>query len=627
MNISRLIITSAAAGILAAVFTGPALAAPASGHRPRPAVPVPAAAQSARTTTVNSLAAVSCTSASFCMAVGSNGPSTAAQIWNGSIWRALSVPVPGQLTGVSCLSATKCLVVGDGSSSGVLGQWWNGSTWRTANPLSPPGALISGVSCVSASMCIAVGSTGRSGFGHSMSEEWTGSAWRQLNTPDAGGPADGLRGVSCTSRLKCMAVGFDDISADAGLTLAMQWNGTSWTLLSVLPINEEISSGLSGVSCLSSSDCMAVGGFGGAPLAVHWDGSAWTELSTPGTGVWFGVSCVKGGNCIAVGGYPNGTGFRPALAAEWDGGTWQGLATANPDGRKDEILYGISCTSGVNCLGAGRYDAPAGAQLVLAERWDGASWQVPGSTGYLALTPDGRVASFNTSWYGSERGHLSPGTTAIAIAPYNTGGRAGYQNGGYLILDSSGQVANYNAPWYGSELGHRNGTPVAIAADPVTGGYLILNANGAVANYNAPWYGSQRGHLNGRTKAVSITVDPITGGYWILDSNGGIGNFHAPWLGSESGHVTSPPVAVASEPVPVTNGGYVILNANGSVTGYGTTTSGGEIRRHATGFAIDPETGGYWIINAGGGIASFNAPWFGSLARKTTRAPAGIAGV
>jgi len=290
LNIGRLIITSAAAGILAAVLTGPALAAPVSGHPPRPAFPVPAAASSAKTATVNSLDAVSCTSASFCMAVGGNGPGAAAQVWNGSIWRALSVPVPGFLTGVSCLSATKCLVVGD-RSAGVFGQWWNGSTWRTANLLNPPRGGISSVSCVSASMCMAVGgSTDESGIFRDMSQAWNGKGWRLLSTPDSEGVGSALYGVSCTSDLKCMAVGQDAFNNDAEETLTVQWNGTSWTHLSSPGDSDIDFAALSGVSCLSSSDCMAVGRGASrdpnGPLAAHWDGSAWTELSTPGTGAF-----------------------------------------------------------------------------------------------------------------------------------------------------------------------------------------------------------------------------------------------------------------------------------------------------------------------------------------------------
>ena len=620
MSIGRFAIVpvTALACVLAAGLTAPAGAAAAHRHPPRLRVPVPAASPA---TTSGGLADVSCPSASFCLAVGNNGTSPAAQVWNGSIWRAVSVPVSGSLSGISCVSPSGCMAVGNGPG-GLTGVWWNGSTWRAANPVSPPGTVINSVSCVSTSYCVAAGANSQA-----FTEAWNGTAWRVLNTPNTGGPDSGLDAVSCSSATNCMAVGWGMPDDEQQLTLAIQWNGTSWRLLSTPPDNFDISPTLLGVSCLSSSDCMAVGAGGGsngsAPLAVQWDGSTWTELSTPGTGIWYGVSCLIGGNCIAAG---VTTGGPPLLAqaAEWDGGTWQDLPTANPGSVNN--LYGISCANAADCMATGNYQVSGGADLSLGQRWNGDTWQVPLSTGYLALTPNGGVANFNVSWYGSQRGNLPSGTTAIAIAPYLTQGLSEYRNGGYLILGSNGGVYNFNAPWYGSERGHLNGTPVSIAADPETGGYWILNSNGGVDNYNAPWYGSQRGHLPGGTTARSITVDPLTGGYWILDSNGGIGNFHAPWFGSERGHVTSPPVAVAGVSEGG-DGGYAILNADGSVTGYGQiTTYGGEKNGHATGFTFDPETQGYWIINTNGGISNFNAPWFGSLAGKTNLAPTGIAG-
>jgi len=462
-----------------------------------------------------------------------------------------------------------------------------------------------------------------------MSQAWNGTAWRVLNTPDPGGPNSGLAGVSCSSATSCMAVGWAWPDNDQEITLALQWNGSSWQMLSTPPDNFNISPVLNGVSCLSSTDCMAVGSGGGsdgsAPLAVQWNGSTWAELSTPGTGTWFGVSCVTGGNCFAVGGSTPASGSQPSLAAEWDGGTWQVLNTLAAGSASG--LYGLSCENAANCMAVGSYEVPGGAWLDLDGAWNGVGWQVPLNTGYQALTPNGGLTNFNVSWYGSQRGHLPGGTTAIAIAPYQYG-QPGTQNepGGYLILDSNGGVANYNAPWYGSERADPNGTPVAIAADPLTGGYWILNSNGGVDNYNAPWHGSQRGHLPSGTTARSITVDPVTGGYWILDSNGGVANFNAPWFGSERGHAPSSPVAVVEDPQAAYPGGYVILNAGGSVEGYGhALTYGGETSAHATGLAFDLQTGGYWIINANGGIANFNAPWYGSLAGKTTQAPTGIA--
>ena len=42
-----------------------------------------------------------------------------------------------------------------------------------------------------------------------------------------------------------------------------------------------------------------------------------------------------------------------------------------------------------------------------------------------------------------------------------------------------------------------------------------------------------------------------------------------------------------------------------------------------TGIAADPATGGYWVLKSNGGVSNFNAPWYGSLARKI---PPGLRG-
>src|SRR5579864_4777134 len=71
-----------------------------------------------------SLNDVSCTSPSSCVAVGWDQRSptggsvlfTLAETWNGTAWRHVSTPTPGNsgvLGGVSCTSATACIAGGD----------------------------------------------------------------------------------------------------------------------------------------------------------------------------------------------------------------------------------------------------------------------------------------------------------------------------------------------------------------------------------------------------------------------------------------------------------------------------------------------------------------------------------
>ena len=68
------------------------------------------------------------------------------------------------LTGVSCTSASFCMAVGDYVNSGghlqTLTEAWNGKSWSLVSPAntnSNQSQRVTGVSCTSASFCMAVG--------------------------------------------------------------------------------------------------------------------------------------------------------------------------------------------------------------------------------------------------------------------------------------------------------------------------------------------------------------------------------------------------------------------------------------------------------------------------------------
>ena len=75
-----------------------------------------------------SLAAVSCSSAKSCRAVGQTGPVTLAESWNGAAWSVVTSPNQGNnddllnsngLAGVSCVSSTSCQAVGTWNADGT----------------------------------------------------------------------------------------------------------------------------------------------------------------------------------------------------------------------------------------------------------------------------------------------------------------------------------------------------------------------------------------------------------------------------------------------------------------------------------------------------------------------------
>ena len=258
---------------------------------------------------VPALTAVSCVTASFCEAVGDNAGGDAAARWNGTSWQAQ--PTPGEeYSAVSCPSATFCLAVG-----GSGGAIWNGTSWSAESlPLITYG-YYTGVSCVSASSCEVVGGNGAA--------SWNGTSWTAQAFPGPTGATGTsvLIKVSCPAATDCEAVGRSSAGA-----YSAAWNGTTWTAQAVLPIPSGAASDFPvGVSCTSATACTMVGysrgsasPFAELTLAEAWNGTSWSIQDTPNpaanSNMLDGVSCVTAGPCVAVGSAPDPGGYSATLA-------------------------------------------------------------------------------------------------------------------------------------------------------------------------------------------------------------------------------------------------------------------------------------------------------------------------
>ncbi len=166
---------------------------------------------------------VSCAGASSCTAAGRYDIGTAAsyqtltESWNGSTWSIVSSPNQASgndtLAGVTCLSATSCTAVGDNPPQ-TLVESWNGSTWSlVSSPNEGTGQnALSGVSCTAASSCFAVGY--HAGGKHTLVESWNGSTWSVVSSPGPGTGTNQLLAVSCVSAVSCTAVGDFSSAAD-----------------------------------------------------------------------------------------------------------------------------------------------------------------------------------------------------------------------------------------------------------------------------------------------------------------------------------------------------------------------------------------------------------------------------
>jgi hypothetical protein len=353
-----------------------AVAAPAAAAAQSPwspvSSPVPAGGY------VN-LHGVSCATAGFCMAVGTNDFShTWAQRWDGTAWSAVPIPdSSNQLHDVSCSSPQWCVAVGQAFDNPVQGliRHWDGSAWTDVP--TPPVAdvadlvVLSGVSCAAPNACVAVGRwedqvSPRGATRQSLAMHWDGSSWEiepVATVPTDQVAADALTDVSCPSADACFAVG--SISSGAVATpLVERWDGTRWTPHPATPPAGGIWSGVTGVSCASAAFCIAVGSYGdaaggGGTLVITGGLGPWVSVPTPDLGGVSSsleeVSCAGVTACVAVGHTTDAEFVDRTLAQRWDGVRLVTEPTPNPENARDSLLTGVSCPAADGCHAVGWY--------------------------------------------------------------------------------------------------------------------------------------------------------------------------------------------------------------------------------------------------------------------------------
>jgi hypothetical protein len=315
-------------------------------------------------TSYDELYGVACTSASWCVAVGTtlyqrhNDPLV--EVFDGSAWSIVPSPdVQGYdyLTGVSCVNSDNCMAVGysAGNVVSTLTELWNGSAWSIV-PSPNAGTnqnFLEGVDCTSMTNCVAVGSYASTATTYPLIEAWNGSAWSI--TDDGTGPAnDELSSVSCVGADFCMAVGSGD---------GVKWNGTDWSVIGTAGGSKTAS-----VSCTSSSSCEAVFGTG----AASFDGTRWSSQSTPEAGVLNGIACFDSSDCLGV-----GWAGSDSLVESLTGTTWSVVASPDPGGL-DNYLAGLSCVSPSACAAVGNQSTTDRANAsTLAMEWSGSQWSMP----------------------------------------------------------------------------------------------------------------------------------------------------------------------------------------------------------------------------------------------------------
>jgi hypothetical protein len=351
------------------------------------------------------LNAVACPSATNCFAVGNTrvpqGQSTGPIVdrFDGANWTTQELPnIPpfvgeykeaqGVLNGIACPSASNCIAVGRVGSTGYLpeSEIWNGSTW-SPQPMPYPsvnnlGTIAEAVSCPAANFCFAAGSRfaprdPKAPNVYALDPyiaKWDGSKWTEVTLP-LHNPARlaQLKSISCSSTTNCWAVGHYATGTGPNFeyfSIALRWNGTSWTEQDLPKVAGSTALLIRSVSCVSSGTCIAVGFYQDSAGSVHpyilrWDGTQWKVESVSGPGGLLAISCteVSGLACEATGESTFGAEGLPAAYRLRSGG-WDvqalPIAVANKP-QETGLLNGVSCFSEGECTAVGQIgQAPGG---------------------------------------------------------------------------------------------------------------------------------------------------------------------------------------------------------------------------------------------------------------------------
>ncbi len=187
-------------------------------------------------------------------------------------------------------------------------------------------------------------------------------------------------------------------------TLADNFNGTTWSVVSSTNNQTSIDNELWSVSCPGSNNCWSVGTylapgvFSLTPSSVSQTlieqntGSGWTTVTSPNvtipvgrsdptgqtTNILLGVSCASTTDCRAAGWYYNSVGISQPLLEHYDGSAWSITSGPNVD---YSAIEGINCDAANDCWAVGwiLIENSAGTGIVyktLIEHYDGSAWSI-----------------------------------------------------------------------------------------------------------------------------------------------------------------------------------------------------------------------------------------------------------
>ena len=410
-----------------------------------------------------------------------------------------------------------------------------------------PGTTVEGVSLVDTycfpgtSRCIAVGSEGSPAVGSSAVVESNASGvWQAVpsGTPAPGAfYASDLNSVSCASASFCVAVGEAQSNGTSQQPAVAVFDGTDWTFQQLSVGGPGSGYGLSSVSCVSTSDCVAVGGEGTNSMIIEtFDGTGWTPTLQTGEGAspadrstLNGVSCADAADCMAVGYYATDLdGDLQGFAEVFSAGTWTYAAT--PALPSSNALFAVDCSSS-DCVAVGdqNFDTDTLVENYAGGVWSVADASVSGTLRSVSCpAPDDCAAagidtSFDPVVMTSLDGTWSSGPVASPISQTYTFGGVSCASVTFCVapgwgVDSSNDLVGY---LMSGGILHVPGPPLGLIATPGPGS-ATLSWSAPASDGGSPVTGYDvfMGTGSGGESTTPLNPAPITGASFTVTGLG-----------------------------------------------------------------------------------------------------------
>ncbi len=453
------------------------------------------------------------------------------------------------------------------------------------------------VSCVTTSYCVAVGYFFNGLVNQALVEVYRDGTWSRI--PAAQEPfleLNVLQGVSCVTTSYCVAVGYF-FNGVVNRPLLEVLVGTAFQARAPSGSPDAGSEKLYGVSCVASGTCALVGD--------QVDNGVWRTLAgvyssgtwsvSPGhQGALYGVSCTGAGYCMAVGDRV-GLAAWQALAVSYSGAGWSPVTIGDTAVGETNVLRSVSCASASFCVAAGSYWNGALWQT-LVDTWDGSAWSITSTPNTPAPEDDYLYSvSCASSLY------------CVAVGAHVTHAMIEtYALGAWTITASpDSSTSSWDTLW---------GTSCAAVASCTSVG--------------------TRGIFNGTVRQtwVERSGSPGVQGYWMASTTGSVTGFgNGYFFGSASSILRAdgvdapqwPVIGIARGPYAL---GYWLVSSDGGIFAFGDakyygSMAGRRINRPVVGIASTPDGMGYWLVSSDGGIFAFgDAKFYGSMGARRSNA-------